>query len=99
MPFFCKQEALFSYFLASRWFFQSLRFVKAAEPSGKRPLDIPKGGACSTKWSQESRAASGRAERFGAKNEALFSYFLWRRERSKETSTLTKPSPIWEGCN
>ena len=43
--------------------------------------------------------ASGRAERFGAKNEALFSYFLWRRERSKETSTLTKPSPIWEGCN
>ena len=23
---------------------------------GKRPLDIPKGGACSTKWSQESRA-------------------------------------------
>ena len=29
------EEAL-SYFLASRWFFQSLRFVKAAEPSGKR---------------------------------------------------------------
>ena len=29
----------------------------------------------------------------------FISYFLWRRERSKETSTLTKPSPIWEGCN
>ena len=27
------------------------------------------------------------------------SNFLWRRESSKETSTLTKPSPIWEGCN
>jgi hypothetical protein len=25
---------------------------------------------------------------FGAKNEALFSYFLWRRERSKETFIL-----------
>ena len=61
--------------------------LKAAEPSGKWPLDIPKGGACSTKWSQESRTASGRAERSGAENEALFSYFLWRRERSKETST------------
>ena len=32
----------------------------------------------------------------GAEKGALFSYFLWRRERSKETSTLTKPSPIWE---
>ena len=30
------KETSFSYFLASRWFFQSLRFVKAAEPSGKR---------------------------------------------------------------
>ena len=29
-------EIVFSYFLASLWFFQSLRFVKAAEPSGKR---------------------------------------------------------------
>ena len=47
---------LSSYFLASRWFFQSLRLMKAAEPSGKRPIDIPKGGACSTKWSQENRA-------------------------------------------
>ena len=27
------------------------------------------------------------------------SYFLRREERSKEASTLTKPSPIWEGCN
>ena len=36
---------------------------------------------------------------FGAKKKKRFSYFLWRRERSKETSTLTKPSPIWEGCN
>ncbi len=35
----------------------------------------------------------------GAENEALFSYFLRREERSKEASTLTKPSPIWEGCN
>ena len=66
-------------------------------------------------WKRQSRAASGRstsrrvalvpqsglkkAERSGAENEAVFSYFLWRRERSKETSTLTKPSPIWEGCN
>ena len=24
---------------------------------------------------------------------------LWRRERTKETSTLTKPLPIWRGCN
>ena len=39
------------------------------------------------------------AERFDAKKEALFSYFLRREERSKEASTLTKPSPIWEGCN
>ena len=39
------------------------------------------------------------AERFGAKKKALFSYFLRREERSKEASTLTKPSPIWEGCN
>ena len=31
--------------------------------------------------------------------EAFFSYFLRREERSKEASTLTKPSPIWEGCN
>ena len=36
---------------------------------------------------------------FGAKKKALFSYFLRREERSKEASTLTKPSPIWEGCN
>ena len=36
---------------------------------------------------------------FGAKKEAFFSYFLRREERSKEASTLTKPSPIWEGCN
>ena len=48
---------------------------------------------------RQSRAASGKAERSGAENEALSSYFLRREERSKEASTLTKPSPIWEGCN
>ena len=25
------------------------------------------------------------------------SYFLWRKERSKETSTPAKPPPIWGG--
>ena len=41
--------------------------------------------------------ASGKAERSGAENEPrdFFSYFLWRRERSKETSTLTKASPVY----
>ena len=38
--------------------------LKAAEPSGKWPLDIPKGGACSTKWSQESRALWRRERSF-----------------------------------
>ena len=27
----------------------------------------------------------------------FISYFLWRRERSKETSTSSKPPPIWGG--
>jgi hypothetical protein len=41
--------------------------------------------------------ASGKAERFGAKKEAKkhISYFLWRRERSKETSTPSKASPVY----
>ncbi len=41
--------------------------------------------------------ASGKAERSGAENEPrdFFSYFLWRRERSKETSTPSKASPVY----
>ena len=35
----------------------------------------------------------------GAALQDNISYFLRREERSKEASTLTKPSPIWEGCN
>jgi hypothetical protein len=33
----------------------------------------------------------------GAENEPrdFFSYFLWRRERSKETSTPSKASPVY----
>ena len=38
--------------------------LKVAEPSGKWPLDIPKGGACSTKWSQESRTLWRRERSF-----------------------------------
>ena len=29
----------------------------------------------------------------------LTSFSLAQRKELKETSTLTKPSPIWEGCN
>ena len=97
-----------SYFLASRWFFQSLRLMKAAEPSGKRPLDIPKGGACSTKWSQESRAL-WRRER--SKETCFFtttrpslpkdlSIFSGAEKRTKrDIHPPQGPSRIWRGCN
>ena len=33
------------------------------------------------------------------KERSKYLSFSWRKKRTKRTSTLTKPSPIWEGCN
>ena len=60
--------------------------LKVAEPSSKWQSRTASGRAerqvAEPSGKRQSRAASGRAERSGAENGALFSYFLWRRERT-----------------
>ena len=76
--------------------FLSLRFVKVAEPNGKRPLDIPKGGACSTKWPQESIVlllSSARRK----KQRYILLFILWRRERTKRHPPNPSPSLYGRG--
>ena len=61
--------------------------LKAAEPSGKWQSRAASGRSTSRRVALVPQSGLKKAERSGAENEAVFTYFLWRRERSKETST------------
>ena len=78
-------SSYFSYFLASRWFFQSLRLMKAAEPSAlaqrKKQRDY---------FSQPSNLPC-------PKDLSIFSGAEKRTKR--DIHPPQGPSHIWRGCN